>query len=313
MKYLVTGGAGFIGSHIAERLVKEGERVRVLDNLDAGKMENLAPLGDRVEFIKGDIRSREDIKKAVQGIDYILHQAALRSVPKSMTRPIEYHEVNVTGTFNLLNEAKGAGVKKVVFASSSSIYGVTDKFPQKEGSEAMAVSPYALTKKLGEEYCQFYSSVFGLPTVCLRYFNVFGPRQSLDDDYAVVIPKFITFLLQGKRPPIYGDGTQSRDFTFIANVVDANLAALRSDVGRGEAINVACGDSHSVLSLAEQIAKLALVNGIKPEYLPPRPGDVPKTQADITRLRKLLGITPRISFQEGLRTTIQWFQTQKAA
>ncbi|MBI2500401.1 MAG: SDR family NAD(P)-dependent oxidoreductase, partial [Deltaproteobacteria bacterium] len=190
MKYLVTGGAGFIGSHIVERLVKEGERVRVLDNLDAGKMENLAPLGDRVEFIKGDIRSWDVVKKAVSGIEYIFHEAALRSVPKSMTEPVLYHEVNVTGTLNLLEIARQGKAKKFVFASSSSLYGNSETFPQREDLASQAISPYALGKRTGEEYCAFYSSVFGLPTVCLRYFNVFGPRQTMDNEYAVVIPKF---------------------------------------------------------------------------------------------------------------------------
>lgn len=307
--YLVTGGAGFIGSHLVERLVQSDARVRVLDNFSSGKWENIASWKDRIEVIEGDIQDIGVVKKAAKGVDYILHQAALRSVPKSMTRPLEYHNVNVTGTLNVLLAAREEGVKRIVFASSSSVCGNVEKFPQKEEEESEPISPYALSKRLGEKYMQLFSKVFGVSTVSLRYFNVFGPRQSLDDEYAVVIPKFINCLLKREAPPIFGDGKQSRDFTYISNVVDANLAAATSEkVKGGEVINVACGIDHTVLFLAQAIAEKVGAVEIKPRHLPPRPGDVQKTQADVTRLKNLLDVNCAIPFLEGLEKTIRWFQ-----
>jgi len=309
-QHLVTGGAGFIGSHIVERLVAEGNKVRVLDNLSSGRFRNLQAVEGKIEFVEGDIRDWSAVQKAVRGVDFVLHQAALRSVPKSMELPREYNEVNVNGTVNVLRGASEAGAQKVVFASSSSIYGTCEVFPQREDYPVHVISPYALTKKIGEEYCRLFSEVYSLPTVCLRYFNVFGPRQSLDDDYAVVVPKFITCLLKKESPPVYGDGLQSRDFTFVSNVVDANLAALRGDLGGGEVVNVACGEPKTVLSLAEVITKNISSNGVRPRFLPPRAGDVRKTHADVTRLKKLLGLAPRVSFEKGLQATIDWFRAQ---
>lgn len=310
MKVLVTGGAGFIGSHLVERLVAEGTDVRVLDNLSSGRLENIQAWLPQVEFLEGDLRDPKRVDRAVKGVDYILHQAALRSVPKSMTRPLEYHEVNVTGTLHLLLAARKEGVQKVVFASSSSVYGDVTRFPQREGEESEPISPYALTKRLGEEYMRLFAKAYDLPTVSLRYFNVFGPRQSLDDEYAVVIPKFITCALQSEPFPIYGDGTQSRDFTYVSNVVDANLAAIRSPLRSGEVINVAAGRDHSVSFLAETVARKVGAIQVKPKYLPPRPGDVRKTQADVTRLKNLLGLDCKVSFEEGLEKTIEWFKTK---
>lgn len=305
--YLITGGAGFIGSHLAEHLVAQGARVRVLDNLCAGTLSNLGACLDQIEFIEGDIRDRHAVRDAVAGMDYILHHAALHSVPRSMSEPQEYHEVNVAGTLNLLQAAQGAKVKKFILASSSAAYGPTTIFPQREGCEAPVISPYALTKLQGEQYVRLFASEFGLPGLSVRYYNVFGPRQALEDEYAVVVPKFIQCFLRGESPPIYGDGTQSRDFTYVANVVGANLAACTADVGSGEVINVARGESRTVQVLAETIAAILQVP-CTPTYLPRRKGDLLRSYADITRLKTLLGYTPPVAFDDGLRQTIAWFQ-----
>lgn len=313
MKYLVTGGAGFIGSHIVEKLVGQGEKVRVLDNLEGGNLENLASFKDQIEFIRGDIRSQEDVFKAIQGVEYVFHQAALRSVPKSMSQPLLYHQVNVDGTLNLLEAARLARVKKFVFASSSSIYGDLKEFPQREDAIFPPKSPYALTKIIGEQYCSFYSNTFGLPTVCLRYFNVFGPRQTMDNEYSAVIPKFVACVFKGESPPIFGDGKQSRDFTYVANVVNANLAAIQHDVGRGEAINIACGENKTIVSLAYEVARLVGVAGVQPKFLPARAGDIHKSHADITRMKKFLGLAPQVFFEEGLKLLIQYFRNRKLA
>ncbi|GAG89565.1 unnamed protein product, partial [marine sediment metagenome] len=280
--YLVTGGAGFIGSNIVEELVKRGENVKVLDNLSEGKIENIEPYLNKIEFIKGDIRDIDIVNKAVRGVDYILHQAALRSVPKSMMKPKEYNEVNVGGTLNILIAAKETKVKRVVFASSSSVYGNTDKFPEKETDVLNPVSPYAATKLMGEYHCKSFSNSFGLETVSLRYFNVFGPRQSLENEYAVVIPKFITCILKGENPPIYGDGHQSRDFIFISNVIEANLKAIESPGISGEVFNIACGKDYTVLELLRILNEI-MDTDIKPVFMSSRPGDVKKTFADVTK------------------------------
>ena len=225
--FLVTGGAGFIGSHIVEELVREGQNVRILDNFSSGKKENLQGLRGKIELIKADIRSKESCLKACRGVDFVLHQAALRSVPKSMGNPKEYNEVNIGGTLNMLEAAKKNKVKRFVFASSSSVYGDALSFPEKESFIPQPISPYALTKLTGEYYCKIFSFHYGLPAISLRYFNVFGPRQSLDDEYAVVVPKFINCMLKNECPPVYGSGKQSRDFTVVTNVVNANILAAR--------------------------------------------------------------------------------------
>lgn len=323
MKFLVTGGAGFIGSHIVERLLKKGHFVRVLDNFYTGKRENLSFAVDRgpstvdFELIEGDIRNQATCQSACKGIDFVLHQAALRSVPKSMQTPHEYNEVNIDGTLNMLEASRENKVKRFVFASSSSVYGDTDKFPEKEDAYPLLISPYALSKLAGEYYCRIYSEHFKLETVCLRYFNVFGPRQALDNEYAVVIPKFIHCILHDQQPPIFGTGKQSRDFTYIDNVVEANILSATAKISgprtvdRGpamhEVFNVANGQDNTVLQLVDSLNKIIGKN-IKPQFLPVRAGDVFRTSADISRIKKILKFEPKVNFEEGLRRTVEYFR-----
>jgi len=306
MKFLVTGGAGFIGSHIAEALVKNGDKVIVLDDFSSGRRENLNNIISRIQLVEGDIRNFSIVSKAIEGVDYVLHQAALRSVPKSMKEPALYNDVNINGTLNILNAARMAKVKRVVFASSSSIYGEVNRFPEKESFYPQLISPYGLTKLAGEYYCRIFSYSYELETVCLRYFNVFGPRQSIDDEYAVVIPKFISCMLKDEQPPVHGDGTQTRDFTYIDNVVDANIKAATKPGIKFDVLNIACGKAYRVLDIVRYINKI-LKKDIKPIFTPPRPGDVKQTLADIGKARRVLGFTPRIGFEEGLRRTIEYF------
>lgn len=306
-KYLVTGGAGFIGSHIVEALVAGGNFVRVLDNFSSGREENLRPFRSRIEVVRGDIRSEKTCDKATKGIDFVLHQAALRSVPKSLASPGEYNEVNIQGTLNMLNAALKSKVKSFVFASSSSIYGDVKDFPEREDFLPQPISPYALTKLTGEHYCRMFSYHYRLPTASLRYFNVFGPRQSLDDEYAVVIPKFISCLLKGQSPPIYGNGRQSRDFTYIKNVVAANLIASSKRSLNGQAFNVASGRDYTVLELVALLNKI-MHKHIPPTFLSKRPGDVFKTLADLRLSRRVLGFQPKVDFATGLRLTVEYFK-----
>jgi len=308
--YLVTGGAGFIGSNIVDTLVKKGERVKVLDNFFSGKRENLSSVLDKIELIEGDIRDTAVLKEAVAGVDYILHQAALRSVPKSVNDPLSYNEVNVSGTLKVLLAASKAKVKRVVFASSSSVYGETETFPEKETHLAAPISPYAASKIAGEYYCHVFSKTYGLETVALRYFNVFGPRQSIESQYAVVVPKFIINILNDQSPPVHGTGKQLRDFTYIDNVVQANLSAVVAPGVSGEVFNVACGEEHSVLKLIEYLNKI-IGKDIKPEFTPPRTGDVPRTIADISKAKKLLKLEIKVDFEEGLKKTVKWFSEHK--
>ena len=305
--YLVTGGAGFIGSHIVERLVKDGHKVRVIDNFSSGKMENISQFIDDIELIKADIRDFEIVKKATKDIDFVLHQAALRSVPKSLFNPYEFNAVNIDGTLNLLKASKESGIKRFVFASSSSIYGDTDKFPEKEEDVPKLVSPYALTKLAGEYYCRVFSRNFDLETLSLRYFNVFGPRQALDDEYAVVVPKFISCMLKDEPPPVHGTGKQSRDFTFVDNVVEANILAATASQIKCEVINIANGKDNSVLDLVKVLNKI-MKKDIKPIFAAPRPADVFRTLADISKARKLLNFNPKIGFKEGIGLSVEWFQ-----
>ena len=311
MKFLVTGGAGFIGSHITERLLKEGHFVRVLDNFSSGNEANLEftkGLGkDKFELIRGDIRDKATCDKTCEGIDYISHQAALRSVPKSMKDPESYNDVNINGTLYLLQAALKNKVKRFVMASSSSVYGDTDQFPEKEDAFPLLISPYALSKLANEYYCRIFSTAWGLETVCLRYFNVFGPRQALDDEYAVVIPKFIHSILHDEQPPIFGTGLQSRDFTYIDNVVQANILAMTKPGIKHEVFNVANGKDNTVLELVNSINKIIGKN-IQPKLLPIRVGDVFKTLADISKIKSKLGYKDPISFEEGLRRTIEYFR-----
>ncbi len=305
-RYLVTGGAGFIGSHIVERLIRDGRFVRVLDNFSSGRRDNLSGVINKIELIKGDIRNEHTCIKATKGIDFVLHQAALRSVPKSMGAPALYNEVNIGGTLNMLSASLKNGVRHFVFASSSSIYGDINSFPEREDFLPLPISPYALTKLAGEHYCRIFSCYHRLATTSLRYFNVFGERQSLDDEYAVVVPKFITCILNGQPPPIYGTGKQLRDFTYVRNVVDANLRALRRDKSKGDVFNIASGKAHSVLELVRFLNRLTGKN-IRPVFLPLRPGDVFKTHADISAARRALGYRAVIDFKKGLGFTLAYF------
>jgi nucleoside-diphosphate-sugar epimerase len=306
--YLVTGGAGFIGSSIVAELVRRREDVRVLDNFYSGKRENLEDVIKNIELVEGDIRDLGLLRKVTKGCDYVLHQGALRSVPKSLKDPISYDEVNVRGTLNVLIASSEAKVKRVVFASSSSLYGDSEKLPQREDHIPQPVSPYAASKLAGEHYCRVFSKSYGLEAVALRYFNVFGPRQSLESEYAVVIPKFITCMLKDEQPPIHGDGTQSRDFTYIDNVVEANLIAATRKGIAGEAFNVALGKAYTLLELVKTINEI-LNKDIKPKFIPPRAGDVKHTLSDITKMKKLLGLEPKVDFVLGLRRTTEYFKS----
>ncbi|HOW36388.1 MAG TPA: SDR family oxidoreductase [Candidatus Omnitrophota bacterium] len=312
-KYLITGGAGFIGSNISEHLIKNGHFVRVLDNFYSGKEANLEftkGLGkDKFELIRGDIREKADCDRACQGMDYVLHQAALRSVPKSMVDPESYNDVNINGILFMLQAASKYKIKRFVFASSSSIYGDTDVFPESEGHMPKLISPYALSKLAGEYYCRIFSEHYNLETACLRYFNVFGPKQALDDEYAVVIPKFIHCILHDQQPPIFGTGKQSRDFTYIENVISANILAATTAGVRHEVFNVANGKDNTVLELVDLVNKIVGKN-IKPQFLPVRAGDVFRTNADITKVSKILGYKPLVSFEEGLRRTVEYFRSK---
>ena len=307
-KYLVTGGAGFIGSHIVTRLREEGHHVRILDNFSSGKKENLAGIaGPGLEVFEEDICNRQACKEACAGMDYVIHEAALRSVPKSLNDPYSYNRVNIDGTLNVLYAAKAAGVKQLAFASSSSIYGEATIFPQQETNLPALISPYALSKLAGEHYGYIFTKNFGLPVASLRYFNVFGERQSLEDEYAVVIPKFINCMLKGERPPVHGDGKQSRDFTYVANVVDATILAVRTAEAAGLFFNVGCGKENSILELVAALNRI-LGTKLEPLFTPLRVGDVPRTLADISRAQKILGYQPRVDFESGLRRAVDYFK-----
>jgi len=303
--YLVTGGAGFIGSNIVEELVRRGERARILDNFSTGKRENIAPFLEDVELIEGDLRYLDTVRQAVEGVDYILHQGALPSVPKSIDNPLDTDESNVRGTLNLLVAARDAGVKRVVYASSSAVYGDTPTLPKAEEMKPVPLSPYAVSKLAGEHYCQVFYQVYGLETVALRYFNVFGPRQDPTSQYAAVVPRFVTAMLRGDQPIIYGDGEQSRDFSYVANVVQANLlAATAPDVG-GQVFNIACGQRYNLLELVAAINQI-LGADITPVHTAPRVGDIKHSLADIARAREMLGYQVEVEFKEGLRRLVVW-------
>ena len=306
-KILVTGGAGFIGSHIVERLIELDAEVIVVDDLTTGTLDNLGNNLERVKFIQADFADLEVLNSVLEGVDFISHQAALRSVPKSIERPLDYHRVNVTGTLRLLLKAKEASVKRIVFASSSSIYGERSKFPEKETDSPQPVSPYAVTKLIGESYAYLFSKIYNLEVVSLRYFNVFGPRQSLENQYAVVVPKFITCLLTGQRPPIHGDGNQERDFTYIDNVVEANILALVKENIGGEVFNIASGKPQSVNKLFKILRRI-MKKDINPLMLDIRPGDIRKTHADLGKAKKILGFKPKVNFKQGLEKTAAWFE-----
>jgi nucleoside-diphosphate-sugar epimerase len=306
--YLVTGGAGFIGCNIVRELIKRGDKVRVLDNLSTGTLDNLKDVGKQYEFINGDIRSMPAVVKSVEGVDYILHQAALRAVARSIDNPLDTNDVNVNGTLNILLAARDAKVKSVVYASSSSAYGTITHERNVETICPRPESPYALTKLTGEHYCRIFAQLWQLPTVSLRYFNVFGPYQSPRSKYAAVIPIFVQALLKGESPIIEWDGDQSRDFTHVSNVVSANILAAEGALKHsGEVYNVACGETTSVNEMLGMIQRLLGTN-IKPKYVPKRAGDIRKTHADITKVQRDLGYKPVAYFEEGLRKSIEWYK-----
>ncbi|OQX53993.1 MAG: hypothetical protein B5M48_01845 [Candidatus Omnitrophica bacterium 4484_213] len=309
-RVLVTGGCGFIGSHIVDKLVELGSNVIILDDLSTGNLDNIKHHRNKVEFVKGNIRDQALLDKILNGVELISHQAALRSVPKSVGRPFDYHDVNVTGTLNLYLKAKEKGIKRIVYASSSSVYGERFDFPEKETDSPKPLSPYAATKLFGEYYGYIFTELYGLEVVSLRYFNVFGPRQSLENKYAVVVPKFITCLLKNESPPIYGDGNQERDFTYIEDVVEANILALTKEGIEGEVFNTAGGSPKSINYLFNIIQELT-ANSQEPKYLDPRPGDVRKTQGDIDKAKKLLGWHAKTDFRQGLKETMEWFSDSK--
>jgi len=307
-KYLVTGGAGFIGSNIAKKLVENGEQVTVVDNLATGRLENIAPFKNKLTFIKGDLADLHTAQKATKGIDYVLHQAAIPSVPRSVADPLATNSANINGTLNLLLAARDNKVKRVVYAASSSVYG--DQDPASAKVETMSPrpkSPYGLQKYTGEVYCRLFYELYGLETITLRYFNVFGPNQDPTSEYAAVIPRFIKTILKDESPTIFGDGQTSRDFTYVENTVQANILAATSPQGAGETINIATGQSTSLLKLVEMINKQT-GKDIRARHAAERAGDIKYSLADITKAKELLGYVPKISFAEGLKKTIEFYK-----
>ena len=307
--YLVTGGAGFIGSHLTDELVRRGEHVRVVDNLSTGKRHNLAQHPD-LEFIEGDLVDPDVARRAVVGIEYVLHQAAIPSVPRSVLDPVASNRANVDATLNVLVAARDAGVKRVVYAGSSSAYGNTPTLPKTESMPSAPLSPYALQKLVGEQYCQLFTRLYGLETVTTRYFNVFGPRQDPSSPYSGVISLFISALCDGRPPTIYGDGEQTRDFTYVANVVDGVLRACHAPNASGEVINVATAGRISLKQLFETVRTL-VGGGVEPIYADVRAGDVKDSQADIEKARRMLGYEPIVSFEDGLEKTVDWYRTSQ--
>lgn len=309
--FLVTGGAGFIGSNLCHTLVEKGYRVRCLDNLSTGKVSNIAELMDspEFEFIEDDICNFEACMKACSGVDFVLHQAAWGSVPRSIEMPLYYEEVNIKGTLNMMEAARQNDVKKFVYASSSSVYGDGAELPKKEGVEGNVLSPYALTKKVDEEYGRLYYKLYGLNTYGLRYFNVFGRRQDPDGAYAAVIPRFIRQLIDGESPTINGDGNHSRDFTYIDNAIEANLrACLADESAAGEAFNIACGGRETLLEVYEVLCRLLSVTDIEPTFGSERPGDIRHSHADISKARTMLGYDPEYGFEDGIELAIDWYK-----
>jgi nucleoside-diphosphate-sugar epimerase len=304
--FLVTGGAGFIGSHLTEGLLKRGKKVRVLDNFSTGKRKNLEHLLDKIELIEGDIRDPEVCKKAVDGAEVVYHEAAVPSVPKSVADPVTSHEANVDGIFNMLMASRDAKVKRFVFAASSSAYGDTEISPKYEGIFPQPKSPYAVNKLLGEFYCKCFYDCYGLETLALRYFNVFGPRQDPASQYAAAIPAFVTSILEDRSPTVYGTGEQSRDFTFIENVIEANLLAAAAPETHGEVVNIACGESVTVNGIIKRINDL-LGKNVPSKFEPERAGDVMHSLADISRARAVIGYEPKILFDQGLQIAIDWY------
>jgi UDP-N-acetylglucosamine/UDP-N-acetyl-alpha-D-glucosaminouronate 4-epimerase len=309
-RVLVTGGGGFIGSHVVDALLAAGYEVRVLDNFATGDRRNLAQVGGDVEIVEGDIRSYERAHAAVRGCEIVFHQAALPSVPRSIEDPLTSNEVNVGGTLNVLLAARDAGVRRVVYASSSSVYGATPGDVKREDMAVAPLSPYGVAKYAGEAYCASFHQTYGIETVALRYFNVFGPRQNPFSEYAAVIPAFMTALMIGDPATIYGDGLQSRDFTYVENVVDANLRAAFAPEAVGQVVNIACGGSHTILDLLREISTVAGREATV-VHEPPRAGEVRMSQADVTKARELLGYTPSVELREGLARTFEQLSTDE--
>ena len=306
-KYLVSGGAGFIGSNIVGRLVERGEEVVVLDNLSTGSEQNLAHVRKDIMFIKGDIRDAATVRRSLAGVEYVFHEAALASVPRSIEDPVLVTDVNVAGTVTMLEESRRAGVRRFVYAASSSAYGDTEVLPKIETMQPHPLSPYAASKLTGEYYCAVYAKVYGLSTVSLRYFNIFGPRQDLKSQYAAVVPIFVSYLLEGRQPTIFGDGEQSRDFTFVENVVEANVRAAACDEARGQTVNIACGARYTLNELFKQLREI-IGCSVEPLYAASRPGDVKHSLAEIAAARNLIGYTVHVPFEEGLRRTVAWYR-----
>jgi UDP-glucose 4-epimerase len=305
--YLVTGGAGFIGSHVAQRLCELGHSVRVFDDFSSGKRDNLAEFADKIEILQGDMTDFDQCKTACTGVDMVLHQAAIPSVPKSVENPVASHHANINGTFNILRAAGDAGCKRVIYAASSSAYGDTDVSPKHEEIKPGPLSPYAVQKLTGELYGRAFYECFNLEFIALRYFNVFGPRQDPKSQYAAAIPAFVTAILAGKPPTVYGDGEQTRDFSYIENVVHANVLATQADQTPGVAVNIACGEKVSVNQVIAKINEL-LGTDIQPNYAPSRAGDVKHSLADISLAKRLIGFEPRVMFDEGLKRAIDYYK-----
>jgi len=309
---LVTGGGGFIGSHLVRRLLGAGHRVRVLDNFATGKRENLSEIASEVELIEGDLQSYERASNAVRGCDLVFHLGALPSVPRSVQDPLTSNAANVIGTLNVLLAARDAGVRRVVYASSSSTYGASEELPKQETMPAVPIAPYAVSKLAGEGYCRAFTEVYGLETVALRYFNVFGPRQDPLSQYSAVIPKFITAALEGTRPVIHGDGEQSRDFTYIDNAVDANLLAADAPGVAGEVFNIACGERITLNQIIDDLGEITGTR-IEADHVDARPGDLRHSLADIARAREALAYEPRVGFRDGLGQTYAYYEALRAA
>jgi nucleoside-diphosphate-sugar epimerase len=310
--WLVTGGAGFIGSHTVDELLERGASVRVLDDFSTGRRDNLQAALGHIDLIEGDVAGLGTVREAVDGVDYVVHLAALPSVARSVEDPVASNRANVVGTVNVLVAARDAGVRRVVYASSSSVYGDRPTLPKHEEMVTVPLSPYAVSKLAGEHYCQAFHRVYGLQTVALRYFNVFGPRQDPRSQYSAVIPKFIAAVLRGEPPEIHGDGHQSRDFTYVANVVQANLLACESPDGIGEVFNVGCGERHTLLELVSNLQEI-MRSAIEPRFTDARPGDVRHSLADISRIERAMGYEPEVSFREGLRSSVEWYSGRGSA